>query len=634
MHEGVDAAELRKFTWYLLRDMRALEQMLADGMFDTGPRRIGAEQELFLVDNRWQPAPLAEETLNHSTDDRLVTELTRFNLEFNLDPYFFRSDCLSKLENQLNEMLQYTRDVAAKAGAKVVLTGILPTIHLTDLDIANMAPVPRYFAINDAIINLRGGPAQYQIRGADELFFRHENILVEGCNTSFQTHFQVTPEEFPHFYNIAQLVAAPCLAAATNSPVLFGKRLWRETRIALFQQAVDTRSSNLYLREMSPRVHFGTGWLNSSVTEIYKEDISRFRVILTAELEDPFEVMAKGGIPKLKALQLHNGTVYRWNRACYGVTDGKPHLRIENRILPAGPTVLDEVANAAFWFGLVSGIAAEVDGLTDRIDFDDVKSNFIAAARLGLASQLVWLDEERLPAGELIQKHLLPLSRRGLEKSGIDSGDIDKYLGVLEERVRTNRTGSQWIVESLAKMKRNNPRGRRADRLNAVVAAMYDRQQGDQPGHMWELATSDETRAMRQMQNTRVEHFMSTDLYTVNEEELIELVAKLMDWEHIRHVLVEDRDHKLVGIVTHRQLLRHMSMADNDARLVPVKEIMTRNPITVTPSTTTASALNTLRSNQISALPVVNEGLLIGIITDRDFYDIASALLDDSITGG
>ena len=328
------------------------------------------------------------------------------------------------MERQAEEVLAYTRDLVKKAtGAEVVMAGILPTIHLSDMTLDNMTPSPRYYALNDAIAALRDGPGQFQIRGVDELFVKHDTIMLEGCNTSFQTHFQVTPAEFARYYNLAQVVAGPCLAAATNSPLLFGKRLWRETRIALFQQAVDTRSSNLYLREMSPRVHFGTGWVESSVTELFKEDIARFRVLLTAEeAEDPFDVLARGDVPKLKALQLHNGTVYRWNRACYGITDGKPHLRIENRILPAGPTIVDEFANAAFWFGLVSGLARSGVDVKAEMAFDDAKSNFIAAARLGLGSQLVWLGGERVPAHELICDRLVPLAREGLAASGIGRG--------------------------------------------------------------------------------------------------------------------------------------------------------------------------------------------------------------------
>ena len=330
--EHVQSQEaLRQFSRQLIQDVRAMEYMLDQGLFETDIRRIGAEQELFLVDERGQPAPIIEKVLAKNTDARVVTELTRFNLEFNLDPYVFGGDCLRRMEHQLNEVLAYVRGLVHDAGGEIVLVGILPTIHISDLTLENMTKRPRYFALNDALARLRGGPAQFQLRGVDELFVRHDNIMVEGCNASFQTHFQVAPGEFARFYNIAQAIAGPCMAAAANSPILFGKRLWRETRIALFQQAIDTRSSNLYLREMSPRVHFGTGWVRESVTEIFKEDMTRFRVILTLgeDIEDPMDVIRDGRVPELKALQLHNGTVYRWNRACYGITEGKPHLRID-----------------------------------------------------------------------------------------------------------------------------------------------------------------------------------------------------------------------------------------------------------------------------------------------------------------
>ena len=623
---------LRAFTRQLLRDVRALEYMLEQDMFESGRRRIGAEQELFLVNRNWQPAPLAEEILAESQDERVVNELTRFNLELNLHPYPFEGDCLSRLEKQINELLQYTRELAARFDSEVVLAGILPTIHLSDLGLENMAPQPRYLALNDAIMGLRGGPAQFHIRGVDELVFKHDTILVEGCNTSFQTHFQVSPDAFAHYYNIAQAVAGPCLALAANSPVLFGKRLWRETRIALFQQAVDTRSSNLYLREMSPRVDFGTRWVESSVMEIYKEDIARFRVIMTADYEDAFEVLEKGGIPELKALQLHNSTVYRWNRACYGITGGKPHLRIENRILPSGPTVVDEVANAAFWFGLVAGAASEVEDVPSRMDFDDAKSNFIAAARLGLGSELTWLDGKRVPADELIVEQLLPLARRGLSESDISPEDADRYLGIIEERVESRQTGSQWILDSLAGLKKETDS--RVDRLNAVVAGMVARQKEGTPVHRWSLAELHEAVAIRQMQGTRVEHFMTTDLFTVNEGELVELVACLMDWQKIRHVLVEDYEHKLVGLVTHRNLLRYLSdhgTSRHGEEATAVKEIMIRDPISISPERPTAEAIQLMRDRKISALPVVRDDQLVGIITERDFFRIASDLLDDSM---
>ncbi len=632
IRKEADQAALRQFTRQLIQDVRALEYMLEENMFESGVRRIGAEQELFLVDERWQPAPVVERVLEKNEDPRLVTELMKFNLELNLEPVVFADDCLRRMEQEIDRAMSHVRRLVEDVGAQVLMAGILPTISLSDLKLANMTPMPRYFALNDAISRLRGGPAELQIRGTDELFFKHDTITLEGCNTSFQTHFQVHPDEFASLYNIAQTVAAPVLAAATNSPTLFGKRLWRETRIALFQQAVDTRSSNLYLREMSPRVHFGTKWVRESVLEIFQEDISRFRVLLTAgEVDDPFEVLRRGEIPRLQALQLHNGTVYRWNRACYGTLNDVPHLRIENRILPSGPTAVDEVANAAFWFGLVSGLSHQHPDITRVMDFDDAKHNFTSAARIGLASQLTWLNDRRVPADELICDELIPLAREGLQASGIDGDDVDRYLSVIEQRVATRQTGSQWQLESLAGMKNE---GTRSERLNAVVAATIERQKSGRPVHTWSPARIQEGYVRRRMERTRVEQYMNTDLFTVNEEELVEFLACLMDWQRIRHVLVEDNEHRLVGLVTHRSLLRYL--AENSANsgnqgVVAVKDVMITNPISVTPETPTIDAIRVMRKHKIGSLPVVRDGRLVGLITEQEFIHVAGRLLDESL---
>lgn len=625
-----NAADMRRFTRHIMQDMRALEFMLDEDMFETDVQRIGAEQELFLIDRNFQPASLAEEVLALSDDDRLVNELTRFNLEINLDPIVFDGSCFSQLESKLNELLDYVRSLTEQVDTDIVLAGILPTIHAWDLRIENMSPKERYYKLNDTIMSLKGGMAQYNIRGVDELFFQHDNIMVEGCNTSFQIHLQVTPDTFAHYYNIAQLASAPLLAAAANSPVLFGKRLWRETRIALFQQAVDTRSSNLYLRDMSPRVHFGTEWVNESVKEVFQEDIARFRVIMTTEHEDPFEVLDNGGVPKLHALQLHNSTVYRWNRACYGISGDKPHLRIENRLLPSGPTVVDEVANTAFWTGLVEGLARQVDDLRPLMDFDDAKSNFIGAARRGLASEIDWIDGRRYSASELIQGQLLDIARQGLQARGVDDADIERYLGIIDERVASKLTGAQWQLSSLAAMKKKGDSSR-AERLDALVSCMVKNQTEGDPGHLWPLAEI-KPRSFNTIHGTRVEHFMTTDLFTVGEDELIEFVAVLMNWQHIRHVLVEDAKHSLVGLVTHRSILKSLTNQPDGAETEdnPVSTIMVRNPISVSPETATIDAIRMMREKNIGALPVVLDGHLVGIITETDFNLLAARLFEDS----
>ena len=336
VQDDISPEQLRLFMRNLLDDLRALERMIEDDWIESGVRRVGAEQEMFLVGPGWRPAPIATEVLAAIEDPRFTTELAKFNLEGNLDPVVFGKGCLSQIEAQLEELVGLARDGARECGGEIALCGILPTLRKSDLGLDNMAPVPRYFALNRAMNKLRGGSYDFQIKGMDELIVKHDSVMLESCNTSFQVHFQVAADEFAKLYNIAQVVAAPVLAACTNSPLLFGRRLWRETRIALFQQAVDTRSTSHDLRVRQPRVSFGRQWVKESATELFREDIARFKILLGGDTdEDPFAEIRAGRPPKLQALRLHNGTVYRWNRPCYGITEGKPHLRIENRYVPS-----------------------------------------------------------------------------------------------------------------------------------------------------------------------------------------------------------------------------------------------------------------------------------------------------------
>ncbi len=620
----------RTFMKALLNDVRALEKMLDEGRIESGVRRIGAEQEVFLVDSERQVAPAAMEILDRIDDERFTTELARYNLEFNLDPHVFGGSCLADMEKQLNDLLDRLREVAAQRKVDVVLTGILPTLRQSDLGLHNMTPLPRYFALNEALTGLRGGTYDLHIKGIDELSVKHDSVMYESCNTSFQVHFQVGPEEFARLYNIAQAVTPPVLAAATNSPLLFGRRLWRESRIALFQQAVDTRSTGHHAQERQPRVTFGKRWIDDSVLEIFREDIARFRVLIGTDLTtDPFDDLERGVAPELSALRLHNGTVYRWNRPCYGVIDGKPHLRIENRILPAGPSILDEMANGAFWFGLLSGVSDEYEDIRKVLDFDTVRSDLVAAARLGLDAQLSWRGGRSMPAEELICKVFLPLSREGLSSRGIDSADIDRYLGVIEERVRSKRTGSQWLLHSLSSMKRDAALG---DRLTSLTAATIARQKEGRPVHEWEPARLIESGVWK-LNYLRVEQLMTTDVFTVHQDEVIDLVANLMDWERIRHVPVEDDEARLVGLVSHRSLLRYLArdLPRGKESSVCVREIMMTDPIVVSPETPTLKAMELMRREKIGCLPVVNEGHLVGILSERDFMEIAGQLLEEKL---
>ncbi len=621
----------REFVRALLMDLRALEAMLDQGLFEEGVSRIGAEQEAFLIDPGGHPALKAMEVLAQVNDPHFTTELGLFQIEINADPLPFTGDCLSALEKQLQRLVGHGRATAAALGCDLVLTGILPTLRKTDLGPEGMTPLPRYRALNEATTRLRGEAYAIDIRGIDELRAQHDSVMVEACNASFQTHLQVGAAEFAHAYNVAQMIAAPVLAAATNSPLLWGRRLWAETRIPLFEQAVDSRNPS-QARTMAPRVTFGNRWVRRSILEIYKEDISRFRALVGTDLdEDPLRVLAEGRLPALKALRLHNGTIYRWNRACFGVTEGRAHLRIENRVLPSGPSVLDEVANTALWLGLMKALPRRIDDVPRVMEFEHAKHNFVTAARHGLAAPLVWTDGEEIPAPRLLLDRLLPAAAEGLDAAGVTAADRDRYLGVIERRVASGRSGSRWTLFSLGAMKDHGTPG---ERLNALTLATVARQVSGLPVAEWEPARLEEGGGWRN-NYVKVEQIMTTDLFTVQADDPVDLVARLMEWEKIRHLPVEDSEHRLVGLVSYRALLRLLATSDGDSRWheVAVGDIMKRDPITVAPTMNTLRAIQVMREKRIGCLPVVADGRLLGVVTEDDFMDIASQLLEERLRG-
>jgi CBS domain-containing protein len=609
--------------------VHALEKMLDSGLIETGVRRIGAEQEMFLIDKAHKPALKAMEILDVIDDERFTHELGLFNLEANLAPHRLGADCLSLMEAEAQEIYKKARATAARFDCDIALVGILPTLTKANLGLDSMVPTPRYFALNDAIRTLRGDEFEFTINGIDQLAVKHDNVMLEACNTSFQVHFQVSPENFAKNYNIAQVVTAPLLAAAVNSPILLGKRLWHETRIAVFEYSIDTRSKIQQERGLKPRVHFGDRWLEESVTEIFKEDIARFRIVLTTETEeDPMGMIEQGIMPSLNALRLHNGTVYRWNRPCYGVHNNVAHLRIENRVIPAGPTVLDEVANAAFFYGMMAGMTEQVKDIREHLTFADVKANFLAAARDGIRAQMNWFNDTHLPAKQLVLEQLLPLAREGLQEAGINQDDIDKYLGVVRDRVSMRRTGARWALESLEKMK---DEGTLDQRLRCIVTSMVDQQSTGKPISQWGLAEYCAKQDWRDSYRT-VGQFMATDLFTVRPDDIVDFAATLMDWRHVRHVPVENDSGELVGLVSHRALLRLVAQGRvGKEHQVTVDEIMNSEPVTVHSDTPTVEAIRLMREKKLACLPVTRDGKLVGIITEHDLIVVASYVLESQL---
>ena len=624
-----DTAKVRRYMQFLFKDIEGLEKMIADDMIEEGITRIGAEQELCLIDKTFRPCPIADQVLAELGDDHFTTELSKFNLEINMEPLLFEGNCLGRMEEQLSAYLKLLDEKVGSMDAEYILVGIVPTIRTSDLDSENMAPRPRYYALNDSILRLRGGPQEFRIQGTDELITKNDSVMFESCNTSFQIHYQVGAKNFVSAYNCAQAVSGPVLAACTNSPVFLGKRLWRETRIALFSQSTDTRRQVNELRESKSRVVFGDDWIGNNVLDIIREDITLHRPLVISEgLEDTAKQLEKGKIPSLKALALYNGTIYKWNRPCYGISDGKPHLRIENRYLPAGPTVVDEIANTAFWVGLMHGLPDVYGNIAEKLDFHVAKSNFIRAARIGLASKFGWLGDKNYSAEELILKEFLPIAREGLTKAKIIQSDIDRYFEIVEERVKTGNTGSQWIIDSFNTLKKNESVDAS---LVATTAGILNRQKKNQPVYLWDNVHIDEA-GSGVNRYRRIDQIMSRRLYTVQDEDLVDLVPNIMMWKQIRHLLVENNKGELVGLVTMGRLGQHYSVQDKKKKkAIPVKNIMVKDVHTVKPDTLTVDALSLMREKKIGCLPVVSgDNKLVGIVTERDFLKVAEFFLDES----
>jgi CBS domain-containing protein/gamma-glutamylcysteine synthetase len=617
--------KLKHYTQNLLTDVRALDKMLKDGIFDIETTRIGAEQEMCLIHNNWKPANVNLAVLETARDSDFTSELAQFNIEINFDPLVFEKDCLSRLEAVVQEKIGKMRQAAMLHNSELIYTGILPTIRKYDLNDESLTPLARYKALMNALRDLRGEDYELKINGVDELNIKHETALLEACNTGFQIHMQIKPDEFSEKYNIAQAIAGPTLSCAVNSPLLFGKRLWHETRIALFQQSVDTRTTSQHLREHSPRVNFGNKWVEESILELYKEDIVRFRIILGSDFsENSLELYEQGITPSLKALTVHNSTVYRWNRPCYGIKDNIPHIRIENRVLPAGPTVVDEVANSALWFGLMNGFTDAFGEAKKVLNFDDVKNNFFIAAQTGIHSKFKWVNGKTYQAEDLILKSLVPVAREGLKKANIASEDIDKYLGIIEERTKSGQTGSAWMLNSFESLSKTATLD---ETVASITAVSVQNQKEGLPVHKWKPIEESEI-PYWEPSSILVEEFMTRDIFTVRKDDIIELAIDMMDWEKIRYIAVEDSNGKLVGLVTSRILLRHLrhNYSQETIKETLVKDIMITKPISISPYADIIDAINIMNTNTIGCLPVVKKGKLVGIVTEQDSLKLSGRL--------
>jgi CBS domain-containing protein len=601
--------EKNKFVRHLLNDIEALEQMLVTNLIEDNKMRIGAEQEFFLINDNWCPSVDSDFILLALNDYHFTTEMTRYTLEINLDPLEARKNCFTMMESQLQKLLKKAKNVAGQYHAKVLLTSILPTVTKNELALKYMTPMSRYFELNKIIKKMRGDDFSLHITGVDELSVLHDTVLFEGCIASFQMHLQIPSFDFIASYNWAQAIAAPVLAISTNSPLLMGRELWSETRIAVFQQSFDTRASSYTVKEKDARVSFGQEWAKGTAVDLFKRDISRHKIMLTKDIPtNSLEDIEKGKIPKLQALKIFNGTMYHWNRACYGISNGKPHLRIENRYVPAGPTTTDEVANFAFWVGLLVGRPKEFDDMETVMDFKDAKSNFLKAARTGKESVMHW-QGELITATELVINKLLPIAYKGLQKLNIDKNDIDRYLGIIEKRTLGN-TGAQWQISNYHFLRKTL---KKDDAILSLTKAIYENQQDNQPVHSWQHI-KDVSKANKSAK--LVSHIMSTQLFVVLENDLADLATSVMLWNNIHHLPVENDSGKLAGLLTWSHIQKNHKQHEKEH--YKVTDIMIHQPLTIGPETSISDAIKIMKEHEYGCLPVVSDNELIGIITIVD----------------
>jgi len=451
----------------LSAETKLLQDWFAQHRFDKGGPIGGFEVETWLIDHRGMPAPVNEAFLQRLTSPLVVPELSMFNVEINTPPQPLSGNVLRTMEDNFTHTWRQCNEVAHTLDAELLMIGILPTVRDHELTLTHMSSMERYKALNEQVLKLRRGrPITLDIHGRDHLRTVHQNVMLEAAATSFQIHLQIPEAVSVRFFNAAAILAAPMVAVSANSPYLFGCDLWDETRIPLFEQAV---AVSPLVASKKNRVTFGHSYVQHSLLECFQENLESYDVLLPTLKDDPMESFCH--------LRLHNGTIWRWNRPLIGFNpDGTPHLRLEHRVAPAGPSVVDTIANAALFFGLVRGLATASVAPETALPFEQARDNFYTAAKRGLRASIVWLDGKQVPIRALLLKQLLPLARHGLESLGFMDADITRYLGVIEGRLNNSQNGATWQRSYVDKHGKD---------MRRLTCAYREHQQSGAPVHEW-----------------------------------------------------------------------------------------------------------------------------------------------------
>jgi gamma-glutamyl:cysteine ligase YbdK (ATP-grasp superfamily) len=482
----ISGEDRRRYRDKLQRSLEVFARMLREQMFEADPAQVGLEIELNLVDSHGGPSMQNADVLDAIADPAWATELGQFNLEINIPPRRLDGDSVAGLEREVRDSLNAADGKARGVGNRLVMIGILPTLQEDDLHEGTLSANERYKVLNEQIFAARGEDIRIAIDGTERLVAHADSITPEAACTSVQLHVQVTPEAFASYWNAAQAIAGVQVALAANSPFLFGRRLWEETRITLFEQATDTRPVELQQQGVRPRVWFGEHWI-TSVFDLFEENIRFFPALLPiCEDEDPLTELDRGTCPHLDEMSLHNGTIYRWNRPVYAVVDGMPHLRVENRVLPAGPSVADIMANAAFYYGLVRYLAEQQRPVWSQMSFTTAAENLYEAARHGLDAHLYWPGAGEAPATELVLRRLLPLAYEGLSRWGMDQAEAGRLLGIIEQRCITGQNGAAWQAGTVAAIS-DGTGADRAEALRQMTQRYIEHMHTNEPVHTWPI---------------------------------------------------------------------------------------------------------------------------------------------------
>ena len=464
-----------------------LATMLAGAQFDADRPLTGLEIEFNLVGTDNDPAMRNADVLNAIANPDFQTELGQFNIEINVAPRPLGGTSLTELETELRASLNDAEARSRAVGAHIAMIGMLPTLTPAHLTVDSLSANPRYQLLNEQVFAARGEDLRIAIDGIERLSTHADTIAPEAACTSVQFHLQVSPQDYAANWNAAQCLAGVQVALGANSPFLFGKELWRETRIALFEQATDTRPEELKAQGVRPRVWFGERWI-TSIFDQFEENVLYFPALLpVCDEEIPADVLARGDTPRLGELRMHNGTIYRWNRPIYDVYEGKPHLRVENRVLPAGPTVVDILANGAFYYGLQRALVEQDRPLWSQMSFSAAEDNFNGGARHGIRATLYWPGLGEVSATELVLRRLLPMAHDGLAAWGVDRDVRDRLLGIIERRCTTEINGAEWQARTFHAIDdRRRPLDRR-ESLREMTRRYVEHMHTNEPVHTWPL---------------------------------------------------------------------------------------------------------------------------------------------------